>query len=412
LDSVAYAFSHQRQFPPAPQEIDGGKESTVHTRPVKVTLIIRLEENQYERARPLFQNLHYQLAVESMLDGTNPGWIYVDDEEDPCCAWMVNSEGFYLAGDPSNKEFNAWMEKWFENYVRHGNQDWESETVLLFDISSDDWVSSFPDIFSLRPPLEVNRMHYICTDVAVDWRALLPRGFSVHRIDEHILDNDALEIPDHLGFWVKMNWGTPAYFLEHGFGTCVVHENAIVSYSLADCVHGDECEIGIQTLEAYRRRGLATVTPAANVELAFKKGFRQVGWHTHDYNKASQRTAEKVGFELERRYIQYECHRFEAMHIAETGLRFYFKGKHQMAAETLEKAIKTGDVDAWVYSLAARVHATLDNTDRALELLRLAVDMGWANTQAIQHADFDSLRACPEWEVLVGQVEMNAAKES
>ncbi|TFF91924.1 GNAT family N-acetyltransferase, partial [Candidatus Thorarchaeota archaeon] len=324
----------------------------------------------------------------------------------------VNSEGFFLAGNPGNKEFNAWMEEWFEDYLRHGNADWESETVLLFGISSDGWISSFPDIFSPRPPLEVNRMHYLCREVGVDWKALLPDGFSVHELDEHILEDDNLEMPDHLRFWIKMNWGNSENYLKHGFGTCVVHENAIVSYSLADCVHGDECEIGIQTIEAFRRRGLATVTAAANVEAALKKGFRLVGWHTHDYNEASQKTAEKVGFVLERRYTQYECHRFEAVHIAETGLRLYFEGKHQMAAETFEKAFTTGGVDAWVYSLAARVYAILGNTDRALELLHVAIDMGWANIQATQHADFDNLRLSPEWEVLVGRVKKNAAKDS
>ena len=374
--------------------------------------MIRLSKKHYERARSLFRPLHYQLTVESMLDGTNPGWVYVDDTEAPSCAWMVNSEGFFLAGDPNNKEFNASMERWFENYVRCGDPAWDSEPVLLFGVSGNDWVSSFPDMFSLRPPLEVNRMHYLCTEVKVDWRGLIPEGFSVHEIDEQVLGNDALSIPDHLRFWIRMNWESPENYLKQGFGTCVIHENTVVSYSLADCVHGDECEIGIQTLEAFRRKGLATVTAAANVELAFKRGLRLVGWHTHDYNEASQKTAEKVGFELERRYLQYECHRSEAMHIAEAGLRHYFKGEHQEAVEKIEDALRTGSVEAWVYSLCARSHAILGNTGRALELLRMAVDMGWANIQALKHTDFDSLRSSPEWEILVDGVESNVAKKS
>lgn len=379
---------------------------------MKVSLIIRLPKNHYESARQLFRPLHYQLAIESMLDGTNPGWVCVDDEENPTCAWMLNSEGFFLAGDPNNREFNAWMKNWFENYLRHGGQDWESESVLLFDISSDDWVSSFPDIFSLRPPLEVNRMHYLCSKVGVDWRAHLPEGFSVHQVDEQLLENDALAIPDHLGFWIKMNWETRENYLKHGFGTCVVHKNDIVSYSLADCVHGDECEIGIQTLEEFRGRGLATVTAAANVELAFNKGFKVVGWHTHDYNQASQKTAEKVGFELERRYLQYECHRVETMHIAEAGLRFFLRGEHEKAVETFEEVFRKGEVEAWVYSLAARACALLGNPNRALKILQVAVDMGWANIQGMKSADFDSLRSLPEWQSIVTEVESNATKNS
>ncbi len=374
---------------------------------------IRLPKDQYERARPLFEPLHYQLVVESMLDGTNPGWLYVDDEMAPTCGWMVNSEGFFLAGEPTNKQFNTWLKKWFEDYLRHGNADWESEAVLLFDISSDDWISSFPDIFSLRPPLEVNRLHYLCREVRVDWRPLLPEGFSVHQLDEHILEDDALEIPDHLRLWVKMNWGTKESYLKHGFGTCIVHESSIVSYSLADCVHGDECEIGIQTLERFRRRGLATVTAAANIDLAFDRGFEVVGWHTHDYNEASQKTAEKVGFELERRYLQYECHRVEAMHIAEAGLRFFLRGEHEAAVQIFDEALQTGGVEAWVYSLAARSYALLGNISRALGLLRMALDHGWSNVGSMkENVDFDSLRSLPEWDALVAEAESNMRKTS
>lgn len=371
--------------------------------------VIKLSKDQYERARHLFKTLHYQLAVEAMLDGSNPGWIYVDDEKLPTCAWMVNSEGFFLAGNPTNRKFNAWMEKWFEDYVQHGNKDWESDAVLLFDISGQDWVASFPDIFSLRPPLEVSRMHYLCKAVKVDWRNLLPEGFQVSEIDERVLTDTNLEIPDHLRFWIKMNWGTQRDFLDCGFGTCIVHEGRIVSYSLADCVHENECEIGIQTLAEYRRKGLATITAAANVELAFSRGCKVVGWHTHDYNTASQKTAEKVGFELERTYLQYECHRVEAMHIAERALRFFMKEEHESAAETFEAALCVGEVEAWVYALASRTNARLGNTSRAMELLQSAADKGYSNVKNLRESpDFDNLRDFEEWSAILARVEENS----
>jgi RimJ/RimL family protein N-acetyltransferase len=344
-----------------------------------------------------------------MLDGTNPGWVYVDDTEEPTCAWMVNSEGFFLAGNPDNKEFNAWMEDWFEDYIRHGNTDWESETVLLFDVSSDKWVSSFPEIFSLRPPQEVNRIHYLCSEVKVKWRELIPEGYAVHEIDESILSDVNLEVPDHLRFWIKMNWGTPEDYLKYGFGICVLHRKRIVSYSLADCVHGKDCEIGIQTLEPYRRRGLATIVAAANVELAFSKGFKVVGWHTHDYNQASQRTAEKVGFELERRYLQYECHRNEAAHIAETALRFFMKGNHERAAKLFEEAFRTGEVESWVYVLAARSHTLLGNFTRAFEHLMAAAQKGYSNIENIlECSDFEKLHGLPDWSHIVAEIKANA----
>jgi RimJ/RimL family protein N-acetyltransferase len=93
-----------------------------------------------------------------------------------------------------------------------------------------------------------------------------------------------------------------AGFLRDGFGFATVHQNEIVCWSLADCRSGDACEIGIHTAEAFRRRGLATITVAAAVDFALSHGFSAVGWQCSLDNLGSMGTAEKVGFEKERDY--------------------------------------------------------------------------------------------------------------
>jgi RimJ/RimL family protein N-acetyltransferase len=84
----------------------------------------------------------------------------------------------------------------------------------------------------------------------------------------------------------------------------MLHGDQVVSWSVADCVSGGACEIGIHTRKDYRRRGLGTLTAAAAVDLGLSN-YRFVGWHCDEQNIPSIRVAEKVGFDLERRYIQY-----------------------------------------------------------------------------------------------------------
>jgi RimJ/RimL family protein N-acetyltransferase len=70
-------------------------------------------------------------------------------------------------------------------------------------------------------------------------------------------------------------------------------------------VSGEGCEIGIRTAPDHRRRGLGGAAAAAAVDDALAHGFAMVGWHCPEENVGSIRTAEKVGFRLEREYAAY-----------------------------------------------------------------------------------------------------------
>jgi RimJ/RimL family protein N-acetyltransferase len=80
-----------------------------------------------------------------------------------------------------------------------------------------------------------------------------------------------------------------------------------VSWSLADCIVGDACEIGIHTAEDYRRQGLATLTAAATVDGCLARGLTAIGWHCDVDNLGSRGVAERVGFRHERDYVEYVC---------------------------------------------------------------------------------------------------------
>lgn len=260
--------------------------------------IHELKRGDYERVGPLFRPLAYHLASAAVLDGTSRGRIFVDDPAHPRAAFMLSAEGCYLAGDPEDHAFNAGLNRAIIGERILGDE----VSVLCIVVHPEDWRRRLGAILEPYPPVPMSRRHYVCRSPRYDWRADVPRGYTVHRIDRSLLDRRELRVPDHVTGWMANNWGSIDGFLNGGFGFAIVAGNGVVSWSLTDCVSGDRCEIGIRTAPAHRRRGLATITAAAAVEHALSHDFSTVGWHCPEDNLGSIGTAEKVGFHRERDY--------------------------------------------------------------------------------------------------------------
>ncbi|MEE9593113.1 MAG: GNAT family N-acetyltransferase [Thermoplasmata archaeon] len=266
-------------------------------------MIYQLEPGDYQKARSLFQPLDYQLIIRAVLEGTSPGSVHVDDIDDPRSALLCSAEGCFLAGDETISAFNLALRDLLVRKFFAGNASSGADEEMVFTVQPDGWIARFRVLFEGRQPRQVPRKHCACSEVKIDWRARIPNGYSLQRIDREFLCRAKRDVPSHIPSWMQANWGSIDAFMERGFGYGMIHDGAVVSWSLADCVSGTECEIGIRTRQDYRRRGLATLTAAANVARALSHGFTRVGWHTNEENIASVRVAEKVGFIESRDYV-------------------------------------------------------------------------------------------------------------
>jgi len=275
-------------------------------------MIYELKQADYARVHPLFRALHYHLTSAAVLDGNCPGRVFVNDLANPQTAFMFSPEGCYLVGNPDNDAFNRAL-----NHAIYAGEAFGEIDALFFVCHPESWRERLAVVLDPRPPLNMPRRHYVCRELKYDWRANVPHDYAVQRIDEALLNCPGLRIPDHVTNWMENNWGSSADFLQRGFGFVTIHTDEVVSWSLADCISGDACEIGIHTAEAFRRRGLATVTAAAAVDYALSFGLAMVGWQCAEDNLGSIGTAEKVGFEKERDYTMCYVFLDEEAHLAE-----------------------------------------------------------------------------------------------
>lgn len=266
-------------------------------------MITPLPEEHYHRIQPLCQGFDYQLIINAVIEHTSPGHVLVDNPDHPHSCFLSTAEGCFLAGDPTNHTFNIELGKYIQKRMSAAKTDPADELELIFCVSPTEWTTQFATIFPAKTPLLIPRRYYTCTQM--QWKQPVPSPFTIMRIDPPLLANPNISVPDHIPSWVTSNWGSQEAFMEHGFGFSMMHQNQLVSWSLADCVSGNHCEIGIQTLPEYRRQGLATHTAAATVDYALQHGFTQIGWHTSEDNIGSIKVAEKVGFQKSIDYIWY-----------------------------------------------------------------------------------------------------------
>ena len=374
-------------------------------------MIYELKKADYEKVRPLFRSLEYHLTSAAVLDGNNPGRLFVDDPANPQTAFAFSPEGCYLGGNPDNDAFNYAL-----NSAIYGGEAFDGEVDALFFVyHPESWRERLAVVCHPRQPISMPRRHYVCRELRYGWRANVPAGYTVHRIDAVLLNRPGLRIPDHIKNWMENNWGSTADFLQRGFGFVSIHDDAparaveVVSWSLADCIGGDACEIGIRTLSAYRRRGLATITAAAAVDHALSHGLSVVGWQCAEDNLGSIGTAEKVGFEKERDYTTYYMFLDEAAHLAEMGYVAFKAGRYQETADLYERVFAMQDDSPHYFRhLAARAWAALGNRDKALEYLNAAVDRGWVNIDHTEDCrEFESLHGTPEWAAVLERIQQN-----
>ena len=261
-------------------------------------MITEVDVQNYAAVRPLVQELTvYNVSICALLDGNNPGRVFADNSESPQAVFLETVEGFFLAGHPPNDAF-------YTHLKQHIQTTYHPQVVFAVQTTSAEWHEKLGDIFAPRTLIREARRHYVCTRLRyIDWQQNLADGFSVRRIDADLLDNPNLTIPADILRWSQHNWGSREQFLRSGFAFCTLYHNQVVSWSLADCISGARCEIGIRTHEDYRQQGLASITAAATVQYALNNGYTHVGWHCDDGNTGSWKTAEKVGFVKERDYV-------------------------------------------------------------------------------------------------------------
>jgi RimJ/RimL family protein N-acetyltransferase len=217
----------------------------------------------------------------AVLDSITQGRILVDNSDHPTFALVQDlSEGTtYLGGAitaPALRDAFAIARRYQEIVV-----------CMWFDAPLASLLPAEPDYegvaidFSDRSPA-----------VDLDRLAALPAGFRMQRIDERT--GPAME---GFEYYVTM-FGSAERAIRNMIGYCLMHGETVVCEAVAAPLTRGVAEMGIDTAEGYRQKGLATAASAYVIRECEALGYRAF-WNAAQQNVASVALARRLGFRVE-----------------------------------------------------------------------------------------------------------------
>ena len=272
-------------------------------------MISELKKAEFLLCKDLL-NEQGQLEAKAVIEGVNPGRVFVDDYKTPTTGlvWLGNNDGFLFIGDERNEKFNAEINHfidtvitpearkvdlaWFEGVGNH--KKWDKVIEKLFEhrklgcwnqrvytLQKDDYKRNYP------LPIE--------------------HGYSVVKISDTLYSNtdQAMTNIEFLYSKIAEFWSSAEEFFQEGIGYCIVCKNEIVSVCFSGFVVDNVHCIDIETLEEHQGKKLAQRVAAAFVEDCLDNNLVPY-WDCMESNKPSVGVAENLGFRNRFNYKGYE----------------------------------------------------------------------------------------------------------
>ena len=363
-------------------------------------------EHGYVRVRPLYHALAFNLEIDSILDGNTRGQVYVDDPAAPRRALIWDQmNALFLAGQADNAGFNAALNHLLTTQLIPDAIERHLDDFILYT-DHEAWERALDVVLQGFAPFEARRRLYKLGRLQVDWRAQLPPGTRMARVDRNLLADERLENRIQVVNWITSFWPSSEDFLARGLGFCLIEGQTIASWCLAVFASGNRFEFGTETVAAYRRRGFSTLVTAAGVDHCLAHNVTP-SWHCWDNNAASIGVAEKVGFQQVKTYTVRRFGFTPFDHLILQAEHFYNYYDFGRAAALVEAAFQVqAPPNKFYHYFAARLWARAGSPELAFRYLDQAIDAGWDDAGRLQaDPDLSELHRTDAWAVLLARLE-------
>lgn len=230
----------------------------------------------------------------SVLEGVQEGEVYVNNSQDIKSLIVQHMCGYSIfSGDinePVIDELKDMLEKGIET----------SNGTIYLHVKDKKLLERMEELCqentSIRKGKKIsyrfNRSDFISKD------EILGTDVKVKKMEEK-------ELRGLEGYIVpKFSWSNTTSFLEQGVGFCVVVEGKVVSIAFSWFIGNGKVEIGVNTLPAFRKKGLARIVSQQMISYCIEHGLEPV-WSCVKENISSQRLALSLGFEPEGEIYYY-----------------------------------------------------------------------------------------------------------
>jgi GNAT superfamily N-acetyltransferase len=216
-----------------------------------------------------------------------------------------NAHRVFLAGAAHLAAFNRAAAEILDERYR-GSPDREHSIEFVVYNEPGGWDEALDALLPGFATLRLQRQYWRLEHAPIARRAMLPAGMRVRSVDAELLAEGLLHTGELIAE-IHSESHSVEDFLLHKLGSCMQVDGALAAWCLSEYNRPGRCELGIETLEPYRRRGLATIVACATIERARGHGIAEIGWHCWASNAASIAVAKRVGFEKARDYAVWYC---------------------------------------------------------------------------------------------------------
>ena len=270
-------------------------------------MIIELDKTEFYKCEKLI-NVVGHLEVKAVIEGNNPGRIFVDHIDSPKSGliWLGNNDGFFFIGDEGNERFNKNIIDFIEKVIfPEANKLGLNSFIAIGNHPK--WDKIIERIFEHR---QIQRSHqnvYTLRGHFKDDHDLsIKRGYDVLKIDEELYENKNNFI-ENIGFLhskILEFWSFPEKFFQKGIGYCIVCQNKIVSLCFSGFVAGNVHGIDIETIEEHRGNKLGHNAAHCVVKDCVSQGMIPY-WDCEEANMPSNIIANNIGLENYLNYLVY-----------------------------------------------------------------------------------------------------------
>lgn len=272
-------------------------------------MICELKMPEFYKCRDLLYE-NGQLEAKAVVEGINPGRIFVDDTDSPKSGliWLGNNDGFIFIGNEKNEGFHSEIAHFIDAVIIP-----EARKIGLtwFEAigNHNKWDDTIQKIFENRHLGSWNQRVYTLqqVDYRNDIELKIGEGYNIVKISEILFNNrdHAISNIEFLRSKILECWSTPESFFHNGVGYCVINKDKIVSLCFSGFVVGHVHGIDIETHREHQGKKLAQNIAFSFVEECLAKNLLPY-WDCMDSNKPSIAVAEKIGFRNVFNYVGFE----------------------------------------------------------------------------------------------------------
>jgi hypothetical protein len=250
--------------------------------------------NNKSRLKDIYKSYAHSFVFDSIIEGNTPAQIFVDDAEDISIFLICEGHCVYFGGEVEDKDkYKETINFFKENYLSESRR--KELGVVKINYYTEAWEKEL-----LEGLNEFNCNLYDRSLFKQDLKYVKAvrndDNVIVKRIDNEVVKNAPLGNLNCLIDEVMGMWGSVDNFIKSGFGYCAIMDGNIISWCTAEYVSKNYCGIGIETIEEYKTKGVATMISNEFLKECLTSNITPY-WDSWKRNIPSVRVAEKNNFQ-------------------------------------------------------------------------------------------------------------------